>query len=58
MNAARARTGDRCRASVVSIGRVRLLGVKVTARALVNCAEHERRSSLGLAGVSDDLAPR
>ena len=53
MNATRARTGDRLRDSVVSIGRVNLLGVQVTARALLNCAEHERRSVLGLGAVTD-----
>jgi hypothetical protein len=53
MNATKARTGDRCRASVVSIGRVNLLGVQVMARALLNCAEHERRSSLGLGAITD-----
>ena len=53
MNATRARTGDRLRDPVVSIGRVNLLGVQVTARALLNCAEHERSSVLGLGAVTD-----
>jgi len=48
MNATRARTDDRFQNSVVSIERVNLLGVQVTACALLNCAEHQRRSSLGL----------
>jgi hypothetical protein len=48
MNATRARTGDRFQDSVVSIERVNLLGVQVTAPALLNCAEHERRGVLGL----------
>ena len=53
MNATRARTGDRLRDPVVSIGRVNLLGVQVTARAPLNCAEHERSSVLGLGAVTD-----
>jgi hypothetical protein len=53
MNATRARTGDRLRDPVVLIGRVNLLGVQVTARALPNCAEHERRSNLGLGAITD-----
>jgi hypothetical protein len=53
MNATKARTGDRCRDSAVSIGPVNLLGVQVTACALLNCAEHVRRSSLGLGAVTD-----
>ena len=52
MNATRARTGDRLRDPVVTIGRVNLLGVQVTARALLNCAEHERSSVLGLGAVT------
>ncbi len=55
MSATRARTGDRRRGSVVSIGRVNLLGVQVTARALLNCAERERRSVLGLGAVTDPV---
>ena len=38
---------------MVSIERVNLLGVQVTARALLNCAEHERSSVLGLGAVTD-----
>ena len=53
MNATRARAGDRLRDLVVSIGPVNLLGVRVTVRALLNCAEHERRSVLGLGAVTD-----
>lgn len=37
----------------ISIPRVNLLGVQVTARALLNSAEHERRSVLGLGAVTD-----
>jgi hypothetical protein len=32
---------------------VTLLGVQATARALENCAEHDRRSALGLGAVTD-----
>jgi len=53
MNATRARTDDRFQDSVVSIERVNLLGVQVTASALLNCAEHERRGVLGLGAVTD-----
>jgi hypothetical protein len=53
MNATRARTDDRRRDAAVSIGRVNLLGVQVRARAPLNRAEHERRSSLGLGAVTD-----
>ena len=45
--------GDRYRNLAVSVEQVNLLGVRVTARALLNCAEHERRSSLGLGAVTD-----
>jgi len=51
MNLTRSRTGGRFEDSVVSIERVDLLGVQVTARALLNCAEHERRGVLGLGAV-------
>lgn len=37
----------------VSVGPVSLLGVQVTACVLVNHAEHERRSALGLGPVTD-----
>lgn len=53
MNGTRAGTGDRLRAPVLSVRRVNLLGVQVTARARLNCAEHERRSVLGLGAVAD-----
>ena len=53
MNATRARTGDRLRDSAVSIERVNLLGVQVTDHALLSCAEHQRRNSLGLGAITD-----
>jgi hypothetical protein len=52
MNATWARTADRFQDSMVSIRRVNL---QVTARALLNCVEHERRSSLSLGAVTDPV---
>ena len=53
MRTTRARTGERPRDLAVWVGPVNLLGVQVSARALLNSAEHERRSALGLGPVTD-----
>jgi len=53
MNATRDETDDRLRDLAVSVRPVNLLGVRVAARALVNSAEHQRRSVLGLGAVTD-----
>ena len=53
MSTPRAETGERPQALAVSVGRVNLLGVQVTASALLSCAEHERRSGFGLGAVTN-----